>query len=140
MLESENEYLFVYGTLRQGLKGPARRILARFSTFEGKGSFRGRLYDTGDFPAAVPSDDSGDRVIGEIYRMLESDELLRTLDSYEGFDPHADSGNLFNRKMVDVEHPDGKTVKAWVYLYNRPVEHCKHISSGDYLAYLEEQQ
>ncbi|WP_082081394.1 gamma-glutamylcyclotransferase [Methylocucumis oryzae] len=38
------------------------------------------------------------------------------------------------RKCLPVQLTTGKTVNAWVYVYNRDVSGLKRIISGDYLA------
>lgn len=38
------------------------------------------------------------------------------------------------RKCLPIQLTAGKTVNAWVYVYNRDVSGLKQIISGDYLA------
>jgi gamma-glutamylcyclotransferase (GGCT)/AIG2-like uncharacterized protein YtfP len=63
--------LFVYGTLRRKAKQPVRQGLLEEWRLLGTGTFRGRLYDLGRFPGAIPSNEISDRVFGEIYRIEE---------------------------------------------------------------------
>lgn len=126
-------HLFVYGTLRRGF--PAHAVLARRAPFAGTGRIAGRLYDTGRYPAAVPSVDGEDAwVHGELFRLPADDRgaLLASLDEYEGFVPGAPDRSLFRRVAVDVERPDGGRLPSWVYLFHRPVDGLVRIPSGDY--------
>jgi gamma-glutamylcyclotransferase (GGCT)/AIG2-like uncharacterized protein YtfP len=52
------DHLFVYGTLRSEARHPMHRVLKRYGEFVGVGRVRGKLYDLGKFPGAVPADGS----------------------------------------------------------------------------------
>ena len=124
-------YLFVYGTLRRGFA--AHGILAGRAAFAGAGWMAGRLFDTGAYPAAAAPAAPGDRIRGELHRLpADAASLLRVLDRYEGFDPADPSASLFRRIAADVVTEDGRTVRAWAYLYNPPVDGFARIPSGDY--------
>jgi pyruvate carboxylase len=121
------EYLFVYGTLRTQMNDPLHRLLEKHAILVGTGTFQGKLYDLGRYPGAVPSHGNADRVIGEIYRFSEPQRALEILDEYEG--------HRFKRKRVTVTQGDGKTIAAWIYLYGRSVKRRPRIASGDYVQY-----
>lgn len=54
MINETNGQLFVYGTLRSGFQSPAYSYISRYFTLIGEAKVKGRLYDLGDYPAAVP--------------------------------------------------------------------------------------
>jgi gamma-glutamylcyclotransferase (GGCT)/AIG2-like uncharacterized protein YtfP len=114
-------HLFVHGTLRSGSAVPAARALHARAVHVGAGSIGARLLDLGTYPGAVPSDDPADRVAGEVWTIAvgAETEILRLLDDYEGCTPKAT--RLFRRARTDVRCDDGRTRRAWVYYYARPI-------------------
>ncbi len=62
---AERDYLFVYGTLRKDIINSARVLLVQHSAFVGEDTFRGRQYDLGGYPGAIPSDEPLDIVKGK---------------------------------------------------------------------------
>jgi gamma-glutamylcyclotransferase (GGCT)/AIG2-like uncharacterized protein YtfP len=119
--------LFVYGTLRKRAAHKVHPLLAKHAQFKGKATFQGKLFGLGRFPGAVPSKRVTDSVSGEVYTLRSPDRLLPMLDEYEG------SG--FQRTHVDVRFETGKTVRAWIYLYQGPTYGLRPIPSGDYFAH-----
>jgi gamma-glutamylcyclotransferase (GGCT)/AIG2-like uncharacterized protein YtfP len=121
------DHLFVYGTLRGDAGHRAASLLARRAREVGPGRLRGRLYDLGAYPAAVPSPDPAHRVRGLVYRMEAGlrEVLLADLDRYEGAE--------YRRQVARVVLEDGETVQAWVYFYARTPPPGRVIASGDYL-------
>ena len=127
----------MYGTLRRAFEIAPVAVIARGAAFAGMASYRGRLYDLVPYPAAVPSTDPDETVIGEVYRLHaeRAEELLAHLDAYEDCPPDAESGELFVRKPATVTLDSGETLSAWIYLYNRPVDGLPRIPCGDYVAF-----
>ena len=121
------EYLFVYGTLRSQMNDPLHRLLEKDAILVGTGSFQGRLYDLGRYPGVVPSHGKTDRVLGEIYRFREFKRAFEILDEYEG--------HRFKRKRVTIIQEDGKSITSWIYLYVRSVTRRARIQAGDYVQY-----
>ena len=121
------EYLFVYGTLRSQMNDPLHGLLEKDAILVGTGSFQGRLYDLGRYPGVVPSRGKTDRVIGEIYRFREGKRAFEILDEYEG--------HRFKRRRVTIIQEDGKSITSWIYLYARSVKRRPRIPSGDYIQY-----
>jgi gamma-glutamylcyclotransferase (GGCT)/AIG2-like uncharacterized protein YtfP len=123
--------LFVYGTLRRG--HPLHEHLDESSSqFLGHGRIKGRLYDLGDYPGAMPADSPGQEVAGEIYVLSDPESQLRKLDELEEFDPSNLEDSLFVRRLIEVELDDGRKAQAWAYfLPRRPVK-ARLIPSGDY--------
>ena len=94
--------LFVYGTLMRGF--PLHRLLEGRARFLGAGTARGRLYDLGRYPGAVPDREATLR--GEVYRVLEP-ALWAALDSVEG--------PQYDRQEADVTVAGAGTRPAFVY-------------------------
>jgi gamma-glutamylcyclotransferase (GGCT)/AIG2-like uncharacterized protein YtfP len=130
-------HLFVYGTLLAAVVGRPHPMLAARADLVSRGSIPGRLYDVGDYPAAVPSADGDDRIHGELYaiRPGREDELLPDLDQYEGFHPDRPEESLFVRVEAPVERQPGGTTWAWTYVFNRSVDGLPPITSGDYASH-----
>src|SRR3982074_561356 len=77
------DHLFVYGTLMRGFDHPMAQLLSRSADFVGEARCRGRLYRVKHYPGLLLSEDPGDIVFGELYRLRQSDECLREFDMYE---------------------------------------------------------
>jgi gamma-glutamylcyclotransferase (GGCT)/AIG2-like uncharacterized protein YtfP len=128
-----SDRLFVYGTLMRGFDHPMAQLLSRSADFVGDAKCRGRLYLVKHYPGLVLSDDPGDVVFGELYRLRQPAELLREFDMYEacgeGFKPPTE----YIRRMLSVNLGDEAVSEAWTYLYNWPVAHLPRITSGRFL-------
>lgn len=122
-------YIFVYGQLRRGMDHPLQNLLVRHASYLGTGYFQGRLYDLGRYPGAVQSTLPKDRVVGDIYRVIESEQVMARLDEHEG--------RRFARQeiVVRIDHED--QIKCWAYLYTRSTFGRVLIPSGDYLEYCQ---
>lgn len=134
-LTADPHHLFVYGTLRSDVAGPAQAELMRGLRLVGSASIAGRLYDAGWHPAAVESGDATDRITGELWAM-DADAapgLLAALDEYEGIDAARPDLSLFVRQAVTAEREDGTRVPTWVYFFNGPIDSRPRIPSGDWL-------
>ena len=109
MTSDISDHLFVYGTLMRGFDHPMAQLLSRRADFVGEARCRGRLYLVKHYPGLVRSDDPGDVVFGELYRLRSPDELLREFDIYEacgeGFKPPTE----YIRKMLSVTLANGAT-------------------------------
>ncbi len=134
---SNQDYLFVYGTLRRGFSHRMANVLAQDAEFVGLGTVQGRLYDLGSYPGVTLSLRTTDNVLGDVYKLRSRNQTLARLDRYEGYDPARPTRSLYVRKSVPISMTDGRSIQAWVYLYNRPVQGCELIESGDYLQYLD---
>ena len=78
-----SDRLFVYGTLMRGFDHPMAQLLSRSADFLGTATCRGRLYLIKHYPGLLLSDDPGDIVFGELYRLRDRDALLGEFDMYE---------------------------------------------------------
>lgn len=129
-METQSSYLFVYGTLRSKVDVPLKTEIARSWELLGESEIKGKLYDMGDYPAAVPAGSDDDSVIkGEVYLLHEPEKVFAVLDRYEG--------SAYSRKQETVSLPDGTTAQAWVYWYIQSVEGKAVIKDKDYIEYLQ---
>jgi gamma-glutamylcyclotransferase (GGCT)/AIG2-like uncharacterized protein YtfP len=125
--------LATYGTLMRDFEMHERLGVEGHLTFVERCRWRGVLYDLGRFPGAVP----GTEIIrGDLFR-VESSDVLRTLDEYEGYDPERASASLFLRQHVRLVSPDRV---AWVYWFNGDPGAAPRVPSGDWAAYVHEEK
>ena len=128
-----SDRLFVYGTLMRGFDHPMAQLLSRSADFLGTATCRGRLYRIKHYPGLVLSDDTGDIVFGELYRLRERDALLAEFDMYEACGEGFAEPTEYIRRMLDVTQEDGSPGEAWTYVYNWPVTGLSRIVSGKFL-------
>ena len=124
-----NELLFVYGTLMRGSRHPMARELEAHATYLDDASYHGRLYLISTYPGLVESAASEDIVSGEVFELRDPAFLLM-LDDYEGCGPDADQPAEYRRIRHTVTLDSGAQVKAWIYIYNWPVDESQRIVSG----------
>lgn len=132
--------LFVYGSLRSAFKSPAYDYISRFFSFDGNAKVKGKLFDLGPYPVAVPSADGF--IIGELYTIKNESEFgwaLGQLDDYEGATFEQGEMQLYSRELVDV-FIDNDTTPAWIYWYQGSVEGKPRIESGDLIQYLQQKK
>ena len=128
---------FFYGTLMTGFDRRRRTGIDPKMRFRARGWVQAALFDLGIYPAAVPAQD--DRVWGEVFELLDPDDVLTALDEIEGYRPGDPDSSLYIRSLAPVHLPDGTSQPAWVYFYNAPLGKAPRIESGDYLEYSESQ-
>lgn len=126
-----NDYLFVYGTLRKNAKRYWHHKLLKNAEFIAEASFQGKLYRVNNYPGAVPSTNLEERVYGEVYRLSEPRTVLTWLDKYECC--AKDKNAEYLRQKKDVYLNSGESIKAWIYLYNRPILGLPLIMSGCFI-------
>lgn len=118
-MDSDTYRVAVYGTLRRG-KG--NHHLLKGQTFVGRCTLAAiTLYDLGDFPGAKRQASEG--VVVEVYDVDAG--TMAMLDLLEDYHPEAPKEGLYERAQLHT--PFGR---AWVYLYNPPVEGYKAIRLG----------
>src|SRR5665647_635073 len=108
-----SDRLFVYGTLMRGFDHPMAQLLARSADFVGEARCRGRLYLVKHYPGLVLSDDPGDVVFGELYRLRQPAELLAEFDMYEACGEGFPEPTEYVRRMFSVTRGDGAVSEAW---------------------------
>ena len=136
-MEQTIHQVFVYGSLRSGFHHPAYEYISRYFTLEAEAKVKGRLYDMGEYPAAVATDDPV-FIIGELYRINHHDEFawaIAQLDDYEGINTEPGETAFYKRELVTV-YLTGKITPAWIYWFNGDVNGKPLIESGDVLQYI----
>ncbi|MGI9281822.1 MAG: gamma-glutamylcyclotransferase family protein [Endozoicomonas sp.] len=133
----KEQYLFVYGTLRERANHPMHKVIQQSCRLMGSAFFRGRLYQLERYPAAIESDDKKDYVWGEVYQLVNPETALPFLDSYEGCTDQDPLPHEYQRQLVDVTLYDHRRVKAWVYIYVLKTDGLHCIESGDYLKFVK---
>ena len=130
--------VFVYGTLRAQGGHPMARLLAERGTRLGAATLRGVLLDVGPYPAAVPSEDEADRILGELIELHpeRAAETLAELDAYEGCPDGDHEPALYVRSRQIVQGPDGANLDAWVWFWNRSREGLPRIRGGDWIRHV----
>ena len=140
-----SDCLFVYGTLMHGFDHPMARLLSANADFLGQARCRGRLYLIKHYPGLVPSNEAGDIVHGELYRLRARDDMLREFDMYEACGEGFEQPTEYLRRLLSVALADGTAaearteawteswIDAWSYVYNWPVGHLPRIASGRFL-------
>ncbi|MCW3116990.1 MAG: gamma-glutamylcyclotransferase [Chitinophagaceae bacterium] len=129
-------HLFVYGSLLSGFKSAAYEYVSRYFTLISPAKIRGKLYDMGEFPAAVPTQEEI-FITGELYLIKNESEFswaLGQLDDYEGVTIEPGEVQLYRRELTGVYY-DNELTNAWVYWYNGDVSNRPVVESGDILQY-----
>jgi gamma-glutamylcyclotransferase (GGCT)/AIG2-like uncharacterized protein YtfP len=138
-MKNEINQLFVYGSLRSGFRNPAYEYLTRYFHLAGDAVVKGKLFDMGEYPAAVATDE--DKFIsGELYIVNDPAEFpwaIAQLDDYEGINVEEGETPLYKRESIKA-YIKGIGSDAWIYWYNRDVKGCPEILSGDLMQYLQQ--
>lgn len=140
-MDSANHQLFVYGSLRSGFNHPAYAYISNHFTLVGHAKVKGKLYDLGAYPAALPTGDEF-FIQGELYQLKEQEEFtwaIAQVDDYEGVNPEPGETALYVRETTQVYINDQIT-DAWIYWYNKDVSGKPLIASGDVLEYLQQKK
>ena len=133
------DYIFVYGTLRQNANHPMHQQLAKHARFVAMAHYQARLYQVSYYPGAVPSNEVANQVLGELYQLLQPEQLLPLLDNYEECGPGFPQPQEYRRELQHVMLESGASVIAWVYVYNRDTSGLQQIPSGDFLTTMHQQ-
>ncbi|MEO5683447.1 MAG: gamma-glutamylcyclotransferase family protein [Chitinophagaceae bacterium] len=140
-MESTTHQLFVYGSLRSGFNHPAYAYISNHFLLVGSAKVKGKLYDLGSYPAALPTDDE-QYILGELYRLKEEEEFswaIAQVDDYEGVNPEPGETPLYIREITTV-YMDNQSTSAWIYWYNNDISGNPQIASGDVLEYLQQKK
>ncbi len=135
-MNHEPVYIFVYGTLRRNANSEMHQLLAKHAGFAGDASYQGKLYTIDYYPGAVPSDDPNDEIQGEVYLLHQADVVLPLLDQYEEFGPEFPEPNEYSRQKQTVLLQNGRTITAWVYVYNHPITGLELIKPANFIQQL----
>ena len=131
--------IFVYGSLRSGFKHPAYEYISKYFTLVGEAKVKGKLYDMGSYPAAVPTDEES-YILGELYALKHENEFswaMEQLDDYEGVNPEEGEVALYKRSTTTV-YCGTNTTTAWIYWFNGDVNDQPLIASGDVLQFIQQ--
>ncbi|MDP2178708.1 gamma-glutamylcyclotransferase [Methylicorpusculum sp.] len=138
MVINNCHYLFVYGSLRKGMPNAMAAWLEDQADWLETTFIKGHLFDIGDYPGAIIVPECADKVWGDLYRMqdeLSCAKILGTLDEFEECTDHFSVPHEYLRIKTPVFRPNGQSLDAWFYCYNRPIEVFKRITQGDYVEY-----
>jgi gamma-glutamylcyclotransferase (GGCT)/AIG2-like uncharacterized protein YtfP len=128
-LVGRDSLLFVYGTLRPFVDIAMAQWLRDSARHVGLATVAGRLYDLGPYPGMTAARARRERVVGDVYRVVNP-RALRTLDRYEA---GARGKARFVRERCVVQLDTGVHRSAWLYRYRCSVVGAARIASGDYL-------
>ena len=140
-MSSEIYQLFVYGSLLSGFHHPAYGYISRYFTLIGPAKVQGKLFDMGEYPAAIPVNEDA-WITGELYQLNNKEEFdwaFHQLDDYEGVFPEDGGTPLYRREPVNVVINEKDTL-AWIYWYNQDVANKPFIASGSVLEYRERKE
>ena len=138
MTNHASYFVFVYGSLRSGFQSPAYEYISRYFNLFGQAKVKGKLFDTGEYPAAIPVQEDS-FIVGELYLIKSENEFswaIAQLDDYEGVFPEPGEQPLYRREIADIFINDA-IVPAWIYWYNGDLQGKPEIGSGDILDYLK---
>ncbi len=125
---ASSQYLFVYGTLKRGGKS-YRELTAKHPVrFVSEARIQGELYKLRgeNYPGAVLTSTPNRFVKGDLFQLRNPHDVLPALDDFEEV-----GEGLFRRELVDV-FARGRRLKAWAYLYARPLTDADLIPTGIY--------
>lgn len=137
-MEKNLNRIFVYGSLRSGFHNPAYEYISKYFKLLGEGKVKGRMYDMGSFPAAVPAEEGF--IKGELYEHNGTGDFgytIEQLDAYEGVNPEEGEPLLYRREKVEVEYENGRS-EAWIYWFSGQVDDQPVIASGDVFDFIHQ--
>jgi len=132
--------LFVYGSLREGSFNYQKALTGKVISRE-MGKTIGNLFhlENKGYPALVQGNNE---IFGEIIT-IESEEILKTIDSIEHYNTEDYIKCEYLRKPIKVVNLETETIEvldAYVYNINNKTNHndvMKIVASGDWLKYIE---
>ncbi|MFC3032773.1 gamma-glutamylcyclotransferase [Pseudoalteromonas fenneropenaei] len=130
---SQDEYLFVYGTLLRKLNLACFRFLTPVAEYVCEAQVRGELWDLGSYPGLCLNEQAN-LVKGELFK-LTNNSNWQTLDEYEDYQPSDPANSLYLRVATPIVCEHSTITSAWVYHYQGSLQLAKAISSGDYYSY-----
>lgn len=125
---NNQDYLFVYGTLRNAYNLKLKNQVAKDLEYIGQAKVQANLYDLGKYPGAV-QEDNNNEVVGDVFLIDNPDRTFKILDRYEG--------EKFTRNKNRIRLRSGKLIDAWIYWYNQKPHKKQKIKYKDYLNYLK---
>ena len=104
MTNHASHFVFVYGSLRSGFQSPAYEYISRYFNFFGEAKVKGKLFDLGEYPGAVPTQEES-FIKGELYLIKNENEFswaIAQLDDYEGVLVEPSEKPLYRREIADI--------------------------------------
>lgn len=138
-MKNESRLLFVYGSLRSGFQHAAYQYMAKYFQLLGHATVKGKLYDMGDYPVALPTTEEK-FIQGELYTLNEADDfsyVIGQLDDYEGLYAEEGETPLYKRELATI-FCNGQSSTAWIYWFNGSVNNLQEIESGDVLEFMRQ--
>jgi gamma-glutamylcyclotransferase (GGCT)/AIG2-like uncharacterized protein YtfP len=138
-MNTNPNYLFVYGSLRSGFKNTAYEYITQYFTYAGEALVKGQFYDAGTHPVAIATEKE-DMIVGELYSLNNAEDFswaFEQLDDYECVHVEAGETPLYKRALVQVFQED-KIIDAWVYWFNGSTDGLTKIETGDLVQYLQQ--
>jgi gamma-glutamylcyclotransferase (GGCT)/AIG2-like uncharacterized protein YtfP len=138
-MKNESRQLFVYGSLRSGFQHAAYQYMAKYFQLLGQATVKGKLYDMGDYPVALPTTEEK-FLQGELYILNEANDLsyvIGQLDDYEGLYAEEGETTLYKRELATV-FCNSQSSTAWIYWFNGSVNNLQEIESGDVLEFMRQ--
>ena len=126
------DYLFVYGTLKLEATNQYAKYFHQQAEYLGQAKWAGRLYLVSYYPGAVPSNSNQEFVYGELWKLINPDKTLNTLDEYEECSDRHPLPHEYKRSQEKVWFGE-KVVDAWIYIYQANPNSLKRINSGIFL-------
>lgn len=114
-----SQFVFAYGTLRQGFMYHA--YLSGTQFLGGARTENAYALYRGEYPLVV-RDECVSPIMGEVYEV--SDGLLTMLDALE------EHPRVYCREQVPVRLDSGRLVRAWVYFYVLKVQETDRLIPG----------
>lgn len=130
---TDSVFLFVYGTLLKNHKSQYHTQFAKNWKWFSSGYLYGKLYEIDGYPGAILSENSKDRVFGEIYAIPDAEETFILLDIYEGCSENSPEPHEYRRSQIPIYIEKKPFLIAWTYLYIGDTSQLKHLPSGNYL-------
>ena len=125
-------YLFVYGTLKSDASNAHAKQFHSQAQLIGEAIWQGCLYLVTNYPAAISSSNPKERVIGELWRLTNPSQTLKTLDEYEECAATSPWPHEYERLMQPIEI-HGQVIEAWIYIYQLSTATLTKIDSGLFL-------
>lgn len=122
------ELLSVYGTLLDP-KNQVAKFLQSNAEFYADGYFRGKLYNLGEYPGAVESNNPEDKVYGSVFALEKPETVLSMLDEYEEIGDQFAEPNEFIRTKTEIVVGKNEKLLCWIYLYSRSTENLSPIKT-----------
>ncbi len=124
-----SQYLFVYGTLKSDATNAHAKQFHSQAQLIGAAAWQGCLYLVTNYPAAIASSNPQDRVIGELWKLIDPEPLLQALDEYEECASSSPLPHEYQRLIQPIEF-NAQVIQAWIYIYLPSTAELARIDSG----------